>query len=55
MELANATNAGYPARMPNPNRALAKGKPFYLILVDFLAMMCQETAQNRGTSIGMHT
>jgi hypothetical protein len=50
-KLADAINTGYPAGMPNPDRAIAKGNPFYLILVDFFG---DDVSGNRTKSWNKH-
>jgi hypothetical protein len=50
-KLANAINAGYPAAMPNSDRAIANGNPFYLILVDFFG---DDVSGNRTKSWNKH-
>ena len=50
-KLADAIDMGYPAGMPNPDQAITKGIPFYLILVDFFG---DNVSGNRTKSWNKH-
>ncbi|KIM81307.1 hypothetical protein PILCRDRAFT_89258 [Piloderma croceum F 1598] len=48
---ADTIKSGYPANMPNSDRAIANGNPFYLILVDFFG---DDICGNRTKSWNKH-